>query len=679
MKRLRYQFVCLIIIFVSISLQSIGQGFIDRARSFGSGFRGGSGGGDSLKHRTGLEDSITISFRYLDSSRYRSGDSSINDFSKRYSIPSDYIFLGNTGSAARSILFNPIMKAGWDAGLHAYDIYQMDIPGTKFYRTTRPYSELGYIIGSKLEQDISLLHTQNITPSWNAAFQYNLINSPGLFRNQSTNHNSLRLNTSFQSKNKRYQLFFIGIGNSIKAAENGGIKDDQDYLNDLVTYKDRSLIPVQLGNSSGSNLSTFNSTISTGTKYKNRQILLRQQYDLGIKDSLVKDSSIIRLFYPKLRIEHTFRYNSYMYSFVDQPAGGVPDSVFYHRYYDVAQTPSSVLIEDQWTDMQNDLSLYQFPDNRNAQEFFKAGATVQNLRGTFYTGNYSFHNIFLHGEYRNKTRNRKWDIEANGEFYVNGDHSGDYSGLISLQRYIGKQVGTGHGMFLQAGFQNVNRTPSFIFDNRSSFALIPQPPFNKENITNIFASLEQPHYRLKLTGSYYLISNYTYFKDYYHADQFSQLFNLLKVSAWKNIQIGRRWNWDAEVTLQQKTGDAPVNVPLLYTRNLFYFKGNLGFKNLQLVFGTEVKYHTPYKADNYSPLLGQFFYQDTVTISLKAPNVAAFLHFRIKTFTAYIRAENLNTVSFKEGFGFTNNNFVAPNYPFPGRQIRVGIFWGFVN
>lgn len=680
MNRSQGQTSLLLLLFLLIGAAAKAQNPIDRLRNFGSGFRGGGGGGtDSLEHRTGMEDSITINFRYLDSSRYRPLDSSITDFSKRYPVPSDYIYLGNTGTAAKSILFNPLMRAGWDAGFHAYDIYQLDIPGTKFYSTTRPYSELGYTIGSKLEQDINVLLTENITPDWNAGFQYNLINSPGTFRNQNTNHNSLRFNTYFHSKNKRYHVFFVLVSNNLKAAENGGIKNDQDYLDNLITYKDRSLIPVQLGNNSSGNLSAFNAPINTGTKYKNQQIMLRQQYDLGIKDSVVTDSSVIKLFYPKLRIEHTLRYSSYKYSFVEQPTIDASDTAFYLQHYHFSLIPPSLLIQDTWKEMVNDVSLYQFPDNKNAQQFFKAGATLQSLQGNFSTGDYSFHNIFVHGEYRNKTRNRKWDVEANGELYLNGFNSGDYSGLISLRRYIGRQVATGRGLFLQAGFQNVNRTPSFVFDNRSSFALTTQPSFNKENITNIFASLEQPRYRLKLTGNYYLVSNYTYFRDYYHADQYASLFNLLRITAQKNIRVGRHWNWDAEITLQQKTGNAPINVPLVYTRDQFYFKGNLGFKNLLLIFGTELKYNTPYKADNYSPLLGQFFYQDSSTIRMKLPGIAAFLHFRIRSFTAYVRAENLNTMSLRNGFGFTNNNFVAPDYPTPGLLIRVGIFWGFVN
>src|SRR5262245_10755626 len=120
MKRRQCQTGILTIVFLCISSMAIAQNPIDRLRNFGSGFSGGMGGGsDTLAHRSGLEDSVTISFRYLDSSRYRPFDSSITDFSKRFPIPASYISLGNTGSAARSILFNPLMKPGWDAGFHA--------------------------------------------------------------------------------------------------------------------------------------------------------------------------------------------------------------------------------------------------------------------------------------------------------------------------------------------------------------------------------------------------------------------------------------------------------------------------------------------------------------------------------------------------------------------------------
>ncbi|MEO5908109.1 MAG: putative porin, partial [Ginsengibacter sp.] len=102
------------------------------------------------------------------------------------------------------------------------------------------------------------------------------------------------------------------------------------------------------------------------------------------------------------------------------------------------------------------------------------------------------------------------------------------------------------------------------------------------------------------------------------------------------------------------------------------------FKNLNLSTGIDVKYNTPYKADNYSPVMGKFFPQDSVTIN-NLPKISAFFNFRIKSFTAFIKAENLNTVDVRQGFGFTNNNFAEPLYPTPGLVIRFGIKWGFVN
>ena len=95
--------------------------------------------------------------------------------------------------------------------------------------------------------------------------------------------------------------------------------------------------------------------------------------------------------------------------------------------------------------------------------------------------------------------------------------------------------------------------------------------------------------------------------------------------------------------------------------------------------GLEIKYNTPYKADGYSPVLGQFYYQDTTTVSLRLPTINAYLHFRIRSFTAYVRMENLNTARNKDGFGFTNNSLAIAGYPYPGMQFRVGIFWSFVN
>ena len=633
------------------------------------GYGMSQGQGDSLKHRTGLEDSITIRFRYLDSTALQGFDSSVTDFTPRFPIPWHHVHLGNFGPATQSLLFSPRFTPGWDHGFHSFDVYNFSVAETRFYTTTRPYSEIAYLLGSQSEQMIQLLHTQNIRPNWNASVQYRLINAPGFFQNQNTNHNTYRFSSWYQSRNKRYQNFVIIVGNKLQSGENGGIKDNGNYL-DSIPFEERSTIPTQLGPNRPGNRDFFRSDIATGSRYTNATYLLRQQYDLGQKDSIVTDSLVIPLFYPRLRLEHTISYSTHNYRFNDN----TPDSLYYDKKYGIQDTVSRFYIQDYWKRMINEFSIYQFPDAKNPQQFIKVGAALENLHGQFDTGltTVKEYNFFLSGEYRNKTRNKKWDIEAFGRFYVNGLNAGDYNAFISLRRLISKKVG-----FLQVGFQNVNRTPSFIFDPASSFYLPVTPSnFNKENTINIFGSIEQPDRKLRLRGSYFLVSNFTFYKNYYQPDQASALFNLLQISAEKQLRLYKNWNLKTWIVLQQKAGNAPVNLPFLLTRNQLGYDGNLGFKNLLISMGLEFRYYTPFKSNGYSPVIGQFFVQDSITTRLKVPEIAAYVHFRIKSFTAYVRAENLNAFG---GGGFNKNNIIIPDYPYPGLQIRLGIFWSFVN
>lgn len=627
---------------------------------------------DSLRHRDRNEDSITIYYRYLDSSQHYRMDSSINDFTARFPIPATNIYLGNLGTASRSILFSPGLKPGWDPGFHVFDAYKWKPASVRFFNTTRPYSELNYLLGSRTEQIIEVMHTQNIKPNWNASFQYRLLNSPGFFKNQNTNHNNYLFTSWFESNSKRYNNYFFIVANHPQSAENGGIKDDINYLSNTKVYKNRFDIPTKLGGDQQFSTNFFSANILTGNRYREFTALMRQQYDLGKKDSLVTDSTVIPLFYPRLRFEHTIQYSSYKYHFFDY----VPDSAYYQDFYNITLQPvDTVYLRDRWKELMNDFSIYQFPDAKNLQQFIKLGASLQNLKGEFNTSGKSYYNVIAHAEYRNKTKNKKWDMELYGSLYTTGFNAGDYLGHISLKRFVGKK-NTGYA---ELGFENVNRSPYYLFDSHSSFYLDAVQDFKKENNSHFFASLFQSGLNLKLTGDLFIITNYTYVTDFYKLKQFEPVFNLLRISAQKIFRLSKHLNWYADVYVQQKTGASPVHVPLLFTRNRIAFEGKF-FRNLNLSTGLEVKYHTAYKADNYSPVLGQFFYQDNITIRNR-PDIAAFLHFRIRSFKAFFRFENLNTMQVTKdgGFGFTNNNLAAPDYPYPGLQVRLGIWWNFIN
>lgn len=625
-------------------------------------------GKDSLQSRNSLGDSITIFYRYFDSTRLRTIDSSINDFYTRFPLPYTYHSLGTYGTAAQSLLFAPYMKAGFDPGFHAYDIYKFTVQNTRFYQTTRPYTELAYLLGSKAEQLINFSHTQNKKDNFNFSLEYRFSNAPGHVKNQNASHNNFRFSTNYRSNNRKYGLYFIYLSNKAASSENGGLQDVRKL--DSLSLNDPFELETRLGRAGVANRNPFNTGVSTGNIYRETKVLFRHYYDMGKKETIETDSATLNIFYPRFRMEHTFQYTGNDFQFTDMEV----DSLRYLQYFNrTVPDRVDILYRDRWRDITNQFSLLTFPDKNNQSQFLKAGIAWQHLSGTFDSiTKTTRNNIYALGEYRNRTRNQIWDVEARGELYLGGMNAGDYEAWISMKRLLGKKAG-----YLNVGFHNVNRSPSFVFDPMSNFPIDNRSNFKKENTIRLFARYDNPAKAFSFQANYYAVSNYTYFDSFFAAHQEATLFNVLHLSFEKRIKLNRHWNWYAEVHLQQTTGQPPVNLPLLLTRHRLAFEGNF-FTNLFLSTGLEMRYHTSYKADGYSPFLGRYFLQQQNTLSNR-PDIHAFLHFRIKSFKGFVRVENLNSLNLKKGFEFSKPNMVSALYPLPTLWTRVGIWWNFVN
>ncbi|MCO6496330.1 MAG: hypothetical protein J5I50_01580 [Chitinophagaceae bacterium] len=643
-----------------------------------------------FEHRDDLKDSVSISFRYPESLTKSNIDSSINDFRNYYSIPRGYQTIGNNGNAAYPIVFSPDKITGFDPGLHAFDVYKYTLENTKLYHTTKPFTTLNYLFDYLTKEQVaSAMHTQNIRPNWNAGFDYRLISSPGVFQNQNTSHNNFRFFSSYQGRKKRYGAELILLTNKLISAENGGITDP--LLLADPDRKRRIAVPVNLGNNSSSSFSVFSSGMSVGNRYSEFQVQLKQRYDFGKRDSvIINDSTKEYLFYPKLRFQHTFNYQDLSFRFEDNftsSNSSVSDSVFFSDKYDIHIKPGAknFYFQDKWSFISNDFSIRQFPETKNPAQFIDAGITLENYKGTFSKPYIqrnlieiyppapvvkNFYNAIVHGEYRNKTRNRKWDASLTGAFHVAGHYAGDFRAGASLERFLNPAWGT-----IRVSFENINRSPAYIFNTNSAFNFDTASLTKQENIT-IFA-FQASNKRFNLTIRNTSIANYAYFTNYYHPNQFSGLINLTQgILSTKNKIIGHL-NLYSDFVIQQTATSGPVKVPLLFTRQRLAFEGNF-FKNLNLSTGLDVSYNTPYKANHYSPIIGRFFAQDTTTIS-NLPTVDVYFNFRIRSLTMYVIAENLNTAQFNDGFAFTKNNFAAPYYPTPGLLFRLGVRWFMVN
>ncbi len=687
--RLNSKHLIIILLALLCSNSAITQ--IDRLNNIGNRFSTGSSS-DSLMRRDPSEDSITISYRFFDSTNQYGIDTSINDFNKLFPLPYTYADLGNIGTPAQSLLFKPLnMQPGWDPGFHMFDVFKYDLAGTKYYTTTRPFTTLGYVMGSKAEQLIDVLHTQNRKELVNFTFEYRLLNAPGAFNNQNSNNSNLRANISSQSRNKRYSLNFIAIRNSLKAAVNGGLVDPEQIMNQGAGGPYSA--PTRIGSTVSSNRNPFKATVDAGNEARDFTLYYRHSFDLGQKDSLqVNDSTLIRLFYPRLRFEHAIKYAQYEYVFKDVN----PNPESYLEYYQLI-VEDTVRYRDKWKELSNQLAIYTYPDKKNTAQFLKLYGEFQMLGGDFAAYRKNYYNVIVGGEYRNKTRNQKWDMLAAGKFYALGDYFGDYLATARLKRDLGSKIGT-----ISLSFTNANRTPAFIFNSaargnlgmdstsygqevnqtsivHSSFPVITgESNFVKENISHAEAIVTIPSLQMKLTGNYYAMVNYSYFTDYFRAAQNNSFFNILQVGAEKETSLGKYFKWYAEAFVQQKAGNVPINVPLILTRNRIAFEGTF-YKNLDLATGIEVRYNTPYKADMYSPFTGNFFYNDTMRMS-NMPDISYYLNIKISRFRLFSELSNLNTLSFTNNtFGFNNFSYVRPYYPKQSFWIRVGVFWNFIN
>jgi len=630
---------------------------------------GGSSGPfkDSLLHRTGFEDSVTVIYHTIQNSEWKILDTTINDFLKRWPVTWQSLSAGNHGSAVVSQFFQPNLKAGWDHGFHAFDPYMTNIELVPLYSATRPFTQLNYILGSKTEQNIQALHTQNIRTDWNFSFRYNMINVPGVFKNQKNSHSNLVFTNRYLSKSKQYGLNLVLAADKIGASENGGLKD-LSLLNEIPSFSDRFNIPTNFGGAEFQQQNFLSSNIITGNRYRTSQLFLQQFINTGVVKNNPIDSSVTDNKKGYFRFEHQLNAARFQFLFEDPRV----DTDNYQQFYALTQVPDTFRIQDKWTSIKNTFNISRFFLGQQ-EKFLTAGIAHEYFQLDTGLTRFTFSGLLISGAGQFKSQNKKWDIRVHALLYAAGYFAGNYELKGSLKKNNLKS-----GTFIQLGFEQVNRTPSFVFDRRSTFRRIAGS-FNQlrnENTTCISFRFEKPVNQLYLEFRSVSMLNYAYFDGFNSAKQTTDLFNLFQLQTGRKFRLAGKWFIYSDLIMQQAAGNAPVNVPLLLTRNRIAFEGRF-FKNLKLSTGIELRYNTPFKASGYSPLTGQFFYQND-TIIRNRPDIAVYVNAGIKRMDLFLRVENLNTFQISPS-GFFRNNFATPLQPLPGLYARFGIFWRFVN
>jgi hypothetical protein len=644
---------------------------------------------DKTNTSTWKNEEADVYFETLQSAMQRKPDTSLHFFQRRPFVSTWARDMGNPGSPVYNLQFTPDNRVGPSLGYHIFDAYRFSLDSLPFYNTTRPYSVFSYTLGSRLEQVAGISHSQNIRPNWNFMVEYRKINMPGFYKIQRNNNDNARLTTSYKSLNKRYVMYAGLVYNKEQHDENGGIVNDSELSNDR--YTDRKTLDVVYQNTA---YSVTRSTISN--MQRDLGVVLQHSYTWGPVDTVYNADSTQYTYTlkPRFSIMHKMQLSTEKHLYKDL----APDSVRYVPFFNTAfaHTGSayyilngdSVVTQQKWFWIDNKLLLNGFIGNPGSPLTFSAG--VGNRYDEFvvtpaYNVNLDRSKIvsnYLAGEIKKEAlKPGQWGYGAHLLFYL----TGDYAGNFDLDASIGKDLNNNKGGFI-AGFRQMLGSSPYSYTNYENRYAQLSWSFKNESITMAYASLDIRKINLQAGVRNYILDNYIYLNADRMPTQYGIAFNVGQAWLRKMFRLGNFYI-DNELTYQQTTDNAPVNIPQLMGRHQFSYERAMFKQALKIATGVEVRYNTAYHPAGYDAQLNRFFYQDKVYVN-NTPELSVFLNFRVKHFRAFIMADQLNQIFARNTLLYTGvpvYNFFGtgttntPMYAAQNFMLRFGFSWVLIN
>ena len=184
---------------------------------------------DNPNEETPFTDTLLRHFQQHDVTRIR-------DF--------EYTHLGNPGSPARPLFFQPTFRKGFDIGLHQFDIYRIDKKSTPYYRLENPFTRAYYSQNNKDNLNFKGEYSRNFSDGINVSIFALRSNHLGQFRNQRARNTAFANNWWYHDKKGKYDGFLALTSNSNVHQDNGGI----DPTTDITAVENPITIPVSIDN-----------------------------------------------------------------------------------------------------------------------------------------------------------------------------------------------------------------------------------------------------------------------------------------------------------------------------------------------------------------------------------------------------------------------------------------------
>jgi hypothetical protein len=542
--------------------------------------------------------------------------------------------------------FNPFPTFGFKGKHFAYQ----EVEDINYYNVATPYTDILYRSVIQQGQILDALFTANTSPNLNLFIGYKGIRSIGKYINSLTSNGNFRIGGSYNTTDMRYQLKLHFTGQDFSSQENGGI--------------------------TVASLDDFESGEDPFTQ--------RERLDVYFRDatSVMKGN---RYF-----IDHYFRLNK-----------SNPNSLLFHhqfnyenKFYEFRQATPSDRFGDASTS-----SIYNKTRYNRMYNLVGAAYTNETI-GTIefyledYNYNYFYYSVLLNPDGSVNVPNAINDrIDTYGARYTY--QKGKWKGTALLSNSITDQSLANIDVqarytfdernTVTARFQKMNKLPDLNYQlYQSDYTFYNwRNTFSNEKINSL--QLDAKTQWLDASVQYTLLNDHLYFSNTNSTEglakfdsllvapaQYGNSISYLSVKAGKDVKFGK-FGLDNTLLYQNvQQSDNILNVPAFVTRNTFYYTDRW-FKNaLYIQSGITLNYFTKYYANDYNPLLSEFYVQNERKIG-GFPMLDFFVNLKIQEFRLFLKAEHFNS-------GFTGYDFYsAPNYPYRDFTVRFGIIWDFFS
>lgn len=542
-----------------------------------------------------------------------------------------------------------------------------------FYQAQHPYTVLSYNSSLKKDYQVFFTHSQNITPRWNAAFDYHLYSPTGVYDNDGAVDHLLDVTTNYYSRNARYLLTAGVIWQRLMLGENGGLSDD-----DIFIYKRISNptgIPVN--ETSRQSLSNDLALFARQSYNTVRQVVWYRPIHASYVDTLgcdtlwhthPGDSSRVPELKWRCELRDTVtgydtisprtprmvnsgvfgleaQYNRQKYRYID--------STRYSHFEGRLYWTNDAYLDYRWHNPVK-LTLGIRPEMDRLE--------MMDSAGTDYAHKYFYPYL------RTDVRLGSFALlSASGETCIG-------EGLYRLQAEMTVPLRDSAGaewsrFTLQA--VSAETSSDIIYELPARLAGTGITTLASTSLRKVSLAYNSPWFDISASASN--VGRNVWFDAAYRTCQTTGEVLLLQAQADIRLQF---WNWlhlDMQHMVQHSSDEQQLRVPLFATKNSFYTDFYLFHRALHTQVGVDMRYHTAFYADGYNPALGVFYRQDAVKVGnyLWAD---MFVNLQIKRATIYVKAGHLNCLLEPEA-----HYFLLPHYPGQPFGLFYGMTWKFFD